>query len=390
MSGVTGRASVSSCLLTPYSIRIDEGILRDLSVRLERTRWPDEVEDSAWEYGTNLVYLRALCGYWREQFDWRAQERSLNELPHFRAEVNGQWIHFVHVRGRGPHPLPLVITHGWPSTFFEVLKLVPLLTDPESNGGTEDDSFDVVIPSLPGFGFSDRPRERFVHLRVPELWVQLMGQLGYERFGAQGGDLGGGIAARLGQRHQDRVVGIHVTNVYGSISDSGSSPTEAERRYLEQQQRWEDDEGAYWQLQATRPQTAAFGLNDSPAGLAAWIVEKYRAWSDCAGDVERAFTKDELLTNITLYWATQTIGSSFRPYWDSRHDPHPRPWTPITVPCGIAIFPKDIATPPREFAERSYNVKRWTEMPRGGHFAALEQPDLLAADIRAFFRELRG
>jgi pimeloyl-ACP methyl ester carboxylesterase len=376
-------------LLTPYSIQIDERILRDLNSRLQRARWPDEVENSAWEYGTSLAYLQSLCGYWRDQFDWRAQERRLNELPHFRTEVHGLGIHFIHVRGRGPNPLPLVITHGWPSTFFELLKLVPPLTDPQSSGGSETDSFDLVIPSLPGFGFSERPRERFVHGQVPELWVALMRQLGYGSFGAQGGDLGGGIAARLAQRHPESVIGIHVTNVYGSIADGDLPPTEAERRYLESQDRWERDEGAYSHLQATRPQTAAFGLNDSPVGLAAWIVEKYRAWSDCEGEIERAFTKDELLTNITLYWATQTIGSSFRPYWDSRHDPHPHPWIPITVPCGIAIFPKDLGRPPREFAERSYNVRRWTEMPRGGHFAALEQPELLASDIRAFFRDLR-
>jgi pimeloyl-ACP methyl ester carboxylesterase len=346
--------------------------------------------DSSWEYGTELGYLRSLCGYWREEFDWPEQERRLNELPHFRANVGGLGVHFVHVKGRGRDPLPLVITHGWPSTFFEVLKLVPLLTDPAATDDDQDDSFDVVIPSLPGFGFSDRPRDRFVHARVPELWVELMRQLGYERFGAHGGDLGGGVTARLGQRHPDKVIGIHVTNVYGSITERDRPPTDAEQRYLEQQRRWADEEGAYEHLQSTRPQSAACGLNDSPAGLAAWIIEKYRAWSDCDGDIERVFTKDELLTNLTIYWATQTIASSFRPYWDSHNNPRPAPWTPIRVPCGIAVFPRDLGRPPREFAERSYNVSRWTEMTRGGHFAALEQPELLAGDIRAFFRELRG
>ena len=376
-------------LPTPYRIRVDDEILQDLRERLARTRWPDEVDDAGWDYGTNLAYLRSLCAYWLDEFDWRAQERKLNELPNFRADVDGLGIHFVHVRGRGDDPLPLVITHGWPSTFFEVLKLVPLLTAATASEGEPEESFDVVIPSLPGFGFSDRPVDRFVHARVPELWVELMHQLGYERFGACGGDLGGGIAARLGQRHPDAVIGIHVTNVYGSIAEGDLPPTDAERRYFEQQLQWECEEGGYEHLQSTRPQSAAYGLNDSPAGLAAWIVEKYRAWSDCDGDVDQAFTRDELLTNITIYWATQTVASSFRPYWDSHNNPHPAPWSRITVPCGIAIFPSDLGRPPREFAERSYNVQRWTEMPRGGHFAALEQPKLLASDIREFFRELR-
>jgi pimeloyl-ACP methyl ester carboxylesterase len=376
-------------LPTPYRIHIDDEVLKDLRARLARTRWPDEVDDADWDYGTNLAYLRSLCAYWLDEFDWRAQERMLNELPNFRAEVDGVEIHFVHVPGRGVDPLPLVITHGWPSTFFEVLKLVPLLTAATTNEGEPEESFDVVIPSLPGFGFSDRPGDRFVHARVPELWVELMHQLGYERFGACGGDLGGGIAARLGQRHPDAVIGIHVTNVYGSIAEGDLPPTDAERRYLEQQLQWEREEGGYEHLQSTRPQSAAYGLNDSPAGLAAWIVEKYRAWSDCDGDVDQAFTRDELLTNITIYWATQTVASSFRPYWDSHNNPHPAPWTRIRVPCGIAIFPSDLGRPPREFAERSYNVQRWTEMPRGGHFAALEQPKLLASDIREFFLELR-
>jgi pimeloyl-ACP methyl ester carboxylesterase len=242
---------------------------------------------------------------------------------------------------------------------------------------------------MPGYGFSERPRQQFASARVPELWVELMRELGYPRFGAHGGDIGGGVAARLGQRHPATVAGIHVTNVYGSIKDGDRPPSEAERRYLVRQERWELEEGAYGELQATRPQTLAFALNDSPAGLAAWIIEKYRAWSDCGGDIEQVFTKDELLTNITIYWATQTAGSSFRPYWDARNNPSRPSWTRVNVPCGIAVFPNDLDVPPREFAERSYDVRHWAEMPRGGHFAAFEQPDLLAADIREFFRDLR-
>lgn len=376
-------------LVQPFSIQIAERTLDDLRGRLRATRWPDEVPDSGWDYGTNLGYLKELVAYWGDVFDWREQERRLNELPQFRTDIDGSQIHFIHVRGNGPAPFPLVLTHGWPSSFFELTKLLPLLADPAAHGGDPGDAFDVVVPSMPGFGFSSRPTERFVSARVADLWAQLMKRLGYERFGAHGGDIGGGVTARIGQFHPEVVAGIHVTNVYGSIGPDDPPPTAAERRHLEQQARWERDEGAYGELQATRPQTLAYGLNDSPAGLAAWIVEKYRAWSDSDGDVERAFSKDDLLTNITIYWATETIGSSFRPYWDSRNNPNSRPWIPITVPCGIAVFPRDLDHPPREFAERSYNVRRWTEMPRGGHFAALEEPQLLAEDIRAFFRELR-
>jgi pimeloyl-ACP methyl ester carboxylesterase len=371
----------------PFTIHIRQQILDDLARRLDETRWPDETEAAGWDYGTDLGYLRELCSYWRDGFDWRAQEARLNELPNFRMIIDGLRIHFVHVRGKGERPLPLIATHGWPGTFFDLVKLVPLLIAASTGENTNYDCFDVVIPSMPGCGFSDKPQGRFVSTRVPAKWVELMTMLGYERFAAHGGDIGGGITARIGQQFPERLVGIHVTNVYGSV-DGGAAPTAAELALLEQQQRWERDEGAYEHQQQTRPQTLAYGLNDSPAGLAAWIVEKYRAWSDCDGDVEAVFSKDELLTNITIYWATETIASSFRPYWDHRHDLNRRSWTEITIPCGIAVFPRDLTTPPREFAERSYNVQRWTEMPRGEHFAAFEQPELLAYDIRDFFAHL--
>jgi pimeloyl-ACP methyl ester carboxylesterase len=373
----------------PYEIRVPDEVLADLSSRLASTRWPDEVDGAGWEYGVDRTYLQELCGYWRNEFNWRDAEARLNELPHFRTEIDGFGIHFVHVRGAGERPLALVATHGWPSTFFELLKLIPLLTAAETGGDPIYDCFDLVIPSMPGYGFSDRPRERFVSVRVPAIWVELMTRLGYERFAAHGGDIGGGVAARLGQQFPEHLVGIHVTNVYGSV-ESGRPPTPAELAFVEQEQRWEQEEGAYEHLQRTRPQTLSHSLNDSPAGLAAWILEKYRAWSDCDGDLESVFTKDELLTNVTIYWATETISSSIRPYWDHHNNPARRPWAPITVPCGIARFPKDLTTPPREFAERSYNVQHWTEMPRGGHFPALEQAELLAADIRNFFSKLAG
>lgn len=376
-------------LISPFSIHVPDTTIADLRARLERTRWPREVVGGGWEYGVNADYLKELVDYWRRDFDWRKQETRLNDLAQFKTEIDGHDIHFVHVRARVPNAFPLVLTHGWPSTFFEMSKLIPLLTDPGAHGGDPADAFDVLVPSMPGYGFSTRPTAPFVSAQVPSMWTSLMARLGYTRFGAHGGDIGGGVTARLGQYHADSVVGIHVTNVYGSIRIGDPPLSNAERAYLLQQEEWERDEGAYEHLQQTRPQTLAFGLNDSPVGLAAWIVEKYRSWSDCGGDVERAFTRDEILTNVMIYWVTQTIASSFAPSWDSRHNPDPVPWVPITVPCGIAIFPKDLGRPPREFAERSYNVRRWTEMPRGGHFAAWEEPDLLAEDIRALFRDLR-
>jgi pimeloyl-ACP methyl ester carboxylesterase len=373
----------------PYTIDIDEEVLENLRRRLAATRWPDEIDDIGWAQGTNLAYLKDLVRYWRDEFDWRAHERQLNELPHYRTKVDSVDIHFVHERGSGPNPYPLVITHGWPSTFYEITKLIPLLTDPVAHGGDESDAFDVVVPSMPGFGFSERPRQQGVPPRVPELWLELMARLGYHRFGAHGGDIGGGVTARLGMYHPDRVEGIHVTNVYGSYNEGDQPLSEAEQTYLAEEERWDREEGAYGEIQATRPQTLSYGLNDSPAGLAAWIVEKYRNWSDCEGEVESVFSKDELLVNLTIYWATETINSSFRPYYESRHNPNPRPWSQISVPCGVAVFPKDLGRPPREWAERSYNVHQWTEMPRGGHFAAFEQPELLAEDIRRFFRRVR-
>jgi pimeloyl-ACP methyl ester carboxylesterase len=375
--------------VTPYHIDVSDEVIADLRYRLGCTRWPDEPDGAAWDWGTNLAYLRELTGYWEASFDWRAQQRALNRVPNFRAHIDGLGIHFIHVRGKGPSPFPLILTHGWPSTFYEYSRLIPLLADPGAHGADPSDAFDVVVPSLPGYGFSDRPTARDVFAQIPELWVELMKALGYDCFGAQGGDLGADVSARLGMYHPDKVVGVHVTTLYGSIEEGDPPPTDAERRYLAELDVWYATEGAYREIQATRPQTLAFGLNDSPAGLAAWIIEKFRAWSDCGGDVERVFTKDELLTNMTIYWITQTIGSSLRPYFEYRNDPSPKPWR-IDVPCAVAVFPADIDQPPREFAERFYNVHQWTEMPRGGHFAAFEAPDLLAQDIRTFFRTLRA
>jgi pimeloyl-ACP methyl ester carboxylesterase len=377
----------------PFTVEVPQAALDDLRTRLAHTRWPDEISGAGWNYGTNLAYLKDLVDYWRAGFDWRAQEAAINAFHHFRANIDGLGIHFIHERGHGPRPMPIIITHGWPSSFFQMLKLVPLLADPARFGGDPADAFDVVVPSVPGYGFSDRPSEPgMISTRIADLWARLMTEgLGYARFAAQGGDIGTGITTRLGLGYPDRLIGIHLTDPAWPYRGPGARElSEAERAYVEEAGRWEREEGAYENIQATRPQTLAYGLNDSPAGLAAWIVEKFRAWSDCEGDVERSFSRDELLTNVTIYWVTETINSSMRLYYESRHNPTPiKQGERVEVPCAIALFPKDIDQPPHEWAERTYNVRRWTLMPRGGHFAALEEPELLAEDIRAFFRPLR-
>lgn len=380
-----------------FAIQVADDVLEDLRRRLLQTRWPDQVEGAGWAYGTELSYLRELVDYWIHDFDWAAQQRRLNRLPQFRANVGGLGIHFVHVRGKGPDPLPLVITHGWPSSFAELEGILGPLTDPAGHGGDPRDAFDVVVPSLPGFGFSERPQRRgFV--RVDRLWRELMTEvLGYRRFVAHGTDVGARVTSALGRFHGDVVAAIHLGSVDLDSQDPqppDSALSEAERDYLRRVARWEREEGGYAALQATFPQTAAYGLNDSPAGLAAWIVEKFRAWSDCGGDLESRFSKDTLLTNVTIYWVTQTINSSMRRYFEARHDPERAPLRPgerIETPTGIAMFPgeQDLLVP-REWAERSYNLRRWTEPPAGGHFPALEEPELLVADLREFFRPFRG
>ena len=379
----------------PYKIEIPDSVLDDLKSRLERTRWPDELPGTGWDYGSNLDYVKELVEYWRTKFDWRAQEKLINSFSHFKSEVDGLNIHFIHEKGKGPNPMPLVITHGWPGTFFEMYKVIPMLSDPASHGGDPADAFDVVAPSMPGYGFSDATDKRGLSvLSIGDLWAKLMSEnLGYQRFAAQGGDWGARVTAKLGLSHGDKVIGIHTTSTSSPTPYQGPGTrelSEAEKAMLAQRVQWLADEGGYSHIQATKPQTLSYGLNDSPAGLAAWIVEKYRTWSDCGGDVESRFTKDELLTTITIYWVTQSINSSTRLYyesffqaWDLAKDEK------IQVPVAIASFPRENSVPLREWAERSFNIQQWTDMPSGGHFAALEEPDRLVEDIRKFFRGLR-
>lgn len=380
--------------IQPFHIHVPETDLSDLRDRLILTRWPDEIEGSAWGYGSNLAYTKELIEYWISDFDWRTQETALNSLSNFRVEVDdGMSIHFIHEKGVGPNPMPLIITHGWPSSIAEMQKIIPLLTDPGSHGGDPADAFDVVVPSMPGYGYSDRPRNPGMNVtEIARLWHKLMTEgLGYERFAAQGGDWGAAVTSRLGFDYPDSVAGIHITMAGAASSTPPDAElSDAERQYLAERREWQNSEGGYGHIQGTKPQTLAYGLNDSPAGLAAWIVEKFRTWSDCNGDVETRFTKDELLTNITIYWATKSISSSVRLYYESRRSPTTFPdGKKVTVPTAFAAFPVEIGHPPREWVERAYNVQHWTQMPTGGHFAAHEEPELLAEDIREFFRSVR-
>ena len=378
-----------------FRIYVPQALLEDLTARLADTRWPDEIPGAGWDYGTDPTYLRELVEYWRAEYDWRAQERALNEFDHFRATVDGLGVHFIHARGKGPDPFPLIISHGWPGSVVEMLKIIPILTDPASHGGDPADSFDVVVPSLPGYGFSDKPSERGMsNTRIAGMWRSLMTEgLGYQRFGAQGGDWGGMISSRLGFDFPQSVAGVHLNLMTGVPVFRGAPDpplTCAEQEFIHLARRWFDDEGGYFHIQRTKPQTLGLGLNDSPVGLAAWIIEKFRTWSDCGDNPENSYTRDELLTNIMVYWINQSAASSVRHYYENRVDNWRfLPGERVEAPCAVALFPVEINRPPREWAERTHNVQRWTEMPRGGHFAAMEQPQLLAEDIRAFFRELR-
>lgn len=382
----------------PFTIDVSQATLDDLQHRLAQTRWPDEAQESGWAYGTNLDYLKQLVDYWRRSYDWRAQEAQLNQWPHAQAEIEGSRIHFIHVRGKGGNPTPLLLIHGWPDSFYRYYKLIPQLTDPASFGGDPDESFDVIVPSLPGFGFSERPNVSggMKSLRSAELLSKLMHEeLGYQRYVVAGGDVGSRVARLIALAHPEQVMGLHLTDVGFpreiAFPPEISNPSPAEGRFLGAVGMWFFQEGAYAALQTTRPQTISYALSDSPVGLAGWIVEKFRAWSDCNGEIENSFTKDELLTNIMIYWVTGTISSSARLYHEDglQSAPQLADGQYIEVPAGVATFPKDLTYPPRELGERFLRVARWTEMPRGGHFAALEVPELLAQEVRAFARSLR-
>ena len=376
-----------------FKIQVSDEILKDLRQRLDRTRFPDEVPDTGWEYGSNLAYIKELIEYWRTRYDWRKHEAQLNRFAHFKADIDGLDVHFIHQPGRGPSPKPLLLSHGWPGSIYEFMDILPMLTDPAAHGADPNQSFTVVAPSLPGYGFSGHPRTRAFNVQaIAETFHKLMTEvLGYNRYCAQGGDWGSAITSRLGEVHGASLHGIHVNLVFvGGHTRSTGDLTSEEKVFLADLDHFRREETGYQQIQGTKPQTLAYGLNDSPAGLAAWITEKFRTWTDCNGNLESRVSKDQLLTNIMIYWVTQSINSSTRLYYEARH----HPWRPdankrIETPTAAAIFPGEILKPPRAWAESAFNIQRWTVMPRGGHFAAMEEPKLLADDIRAFFSGLK-
>lgn len=379
---------------TPFKLHVSDDVLADLKSRLAHTRWPDEAPDNRWKYGTELSYLKSLVDYWRERYQWRTHEAEINRFAQFKVPLAGIDVHFIHEEGKGPAPHPLLISHGWPGSVYEFHRLIPLLTDPARFGGDPADAFTVIAPSLPGYTLSFSPNQpRFSVEQIADVFAELMTEvLGYRRFAAQGGDWGAFVTSRLGYAYPERMTGIHL-NLLSLRRDAPmpEHPTDEERRYFEQRAHWMKEEVGYSWIQGTKPQTLAYALTDSPVGLAAWIVEKFHTWSDHKGDLDACIGRDAMLTNIMLYWFTGAIGSSFWPYYARMHGPWPIPdGVRIAVPMGYAEFPKEILRPPRSLAHAMHaDIRRWTIMPRGGHFAAFEQPELLANEIREFFRPLR-
>ena len=375
--------------IQPFRLAIDNAAISDLRARLARVRWPDEAPDAPWRYGTSVAFMRELVDYWTTSYEWRNTEAAINAWPQFVTSIDGIDVHFLWVEGRGPNPKPLLLSHGWPGSILEFMKLIPLLTDPAAHGGDPADAFTVIVPSLPGYTLSFRPNQRRCALpEIGAMFHELMTRLGYARYGAQGGDWGSFITAWLGAHRAPHVSGIHL-NLLPLRRDAAmfANPTDEERRYLAELEAFLKEETGYQWIQGTRPQTLAFALSDSPVGLAAWMVEKYRAWTDCDGDPRNALSMDEMLGNISLYWFTGCIGASFWPYYARMHGRWPIDGR-IDVPAGYCEFPREILRPPRAAAERIFNIRRWTVMPKGGHFAALEQPVALAREIREFFRTL--
>ena len=390
--------SILGNAMTDHSFRISvpDAALANLHRRLKGARWPTSLDAAGWEDGTSVLFMQRLVDHWLHHFDWRVQEERLNGLPNRMMTVHGQDVHFVHQLGAGPSPMPLILTHGWPGSYVEFERLIPLLADPGACGGDPADAFHVVVPSLPGYGFSPPPLHPGVSSReIATLWHGLMAGLGYSRFGAHGGDIGAGVSTWLARMFPDAVSGIHLNYIPGSfrppVGGSAAPISSEEQAFLDTRASWSAQEGAYAALQGTKPQTLSFALTDSPVGLAAWITEKVRAWSDCGGDIESVIPLDTLLTDISLYWFSDSLAASLRLYKENRLRPLAfEPGERVTPPLGVALFPRELPMPPRSWLERVFDVQRWTTMPKGGHFAALEQPTLLADDIRAFFGPLRS
>ena len=375
-------------MIEKFKVNIPQSELDDLNDRIKKVRWPDEIKNSDWKYGTSLSYIKELADYWLEEFDWRIIEKEINSFPNFIADVDGNQIHFLHIKSNKKNAIPIIITHGWPGSFLEMLKIIPYLTE------SEESPFDLVIPSIIGFGFSKKPTENGSDYGFnAELWHKLMLKLGYNKYGVQGGDIGAGISIKIAQKYPENIIGLHLNYISDSYKPYSEENENIETHIVKFQkatQMWNEREGAYASLHSTKPLSLAYGLNDSPIGLCGWIIEKFNAWSDNNGDIENSFTKQELLANVTLYWLTQTIHSSIRMYHEISNSPLKFEKDDfVKTPVGFAKFPKEIPTPPRDYIEKGFNVVHWTEMPKGGHFPALEQPKLLADDIIRFFEKLK-
>ncbi|MED5412125.1 MAG: epoxide hydrolase [Pseudomonadota bacterium] len=383
--------------ITPFEIAISDEDLQDLRERLQRTRLPDQLNEVSWEYGSDLDYMREILGYWQDDFDWREQERQLNQFDQFKTDIDGLSMHFIHQRSNNPDAIPLMIVHGWPGSVSEFIKVIGPLTDPVAHGGDVSDSFHVIAPSLPGFGFSEAPSERgFSPERIALVLADLMERIGYDRYAIAGGDWGAIINRHLANHYPDRLIGMHSNMILAgppADEEQRANVTETENETRRARQAYMANEVAYQQIQGTKPQTLGYGLADSPVGTAAWILEKFHGWTDMPqgadGYLDNYFTKDELLTNVSIYWFTNTITSSTRIYYENGATPIQKPMDFINVPTGAAIFPAELFIVPRSWAEAAYDLRHWTVMEEGGHFAALEQPELYLEDVREFFRLLR-
>jgi epoxide hydrolase len=376
--------------IEPFSIAVGDDVLDDLRSRLRNTRWPEAEAVGDWSQGMPLKWIQAICRYWAEDYDWRRREAQLNRFPQFTTEIDGLSIHFLHVRSPHPQAMPLIITHGWPGSIVEFHKVIEPLTNPTAFGGDAADAFHVVCPSLPGFGFSAKPAATGWGVdRIALAWASLMDRLGYRRYGAQGGDWGSAVTTALGAQDSQHCAGIHITLAMAARADVVGEPTPEEARALKGAKYYADWDSGYSKQQSTRPQTIGYGLTDSPSGQAAWILEKFWAWTDCDGDPLNILGRDELLDNVMLYWVTATAASSARLYWES-FGPARRTAHKVTIPTGVAVFPKEIVTPVRRWMEPRYtDIRHWSEMPKGGHFAAFEQPELFVQEVRKYFGTLR-
>ncbi len=396
-NAVQAASAEEAMSITPYRVEVPTAALEDLRNRLANTRLPDQIPGTSWEYGTERAYLGELLAYWMNEFDWRAQEARINAFDQFTTEIDDVNMHFIHQRSANPEAMPLLIVHGWPGSISEFLDIIPPLVDPAAHGGDIEDSFHVIAPSLPGFGFSGIPAARgYNPERIALMLASLMDRLGYETYATAGGDWGAIINRHLANHYPERLIGLHSNMIIApppADEELRNRATAEELALVESRTAYMRNETGYQAIQGTKPQTLGYGLTDSPAGVAAWIVEKFHGWTDMPqgpdGDLDDHFSKDDLLTNISIYWFTGTITSSTRIYYENRNTPAEKPVEYINVPTGVAIFPAEIYLAPRAWVEAAYDLRHWTVMPRGGHFAALEQPELYLNDLRRFFRTLR-